>query len=128
MTTLAIVFCLFVALFAGIGIFSPPRFLDIVKRLTSLQGFYIIAILRIAFGATLYLAAAASRLPTFVEITGIVVFVSGIVTPFFSHARYRKVIEWWSAGGEMYIRIWAGCATLFVLLLAYILLPHAVFG
>jgi hypothetical protein len=56
-----------------------------------------------------------------------VLIVSGIVTPFFTHTRYRKVIEWWSAGGTLYIRIWAGCALLFALLVAYAIIPTSVF-
>ena len=121
MTVTAVAFCLTIVVLAGIGVFSPPRFLDFVRRMTSLQGFYVLAIARIAFGAALYLAAPSSRLPTVVEIT--VLVVSGVVTPFFSHSRYRQVIEWWSAGGESYIRIWAGCAAVFALLLAYLLVP-----
>lgn len=123
MTALAIIFCLFIASLAGLGVVSPPMFLDIVRRLTSLQGFYLLAILRIAFGAVLYLAAPESRLPGLIEVAGIVIVVSGVITPFFSHARYRKVIEWWSAGGESYIRIWAACSIVFALLLGFVLLP-----
>ncbi len=125
MTFLAIVFCIGIAVLAGIGVFSPPAFLGIVRRLTSLQGFYILATLRIAFGALLYLAAPESQMPRLIEITGIIVVVSGIVTPFFSHRRYRKVIEWWSAGGDAYIRVWAACAIVFALLLAWLLMPQS---
>ena len=88
-----------------------------------MQGFYIIAILRIGFGAVLYVAAPSSQAPRVIEVTGIVVFVSGVVTPFFSHRRYRKIIEWWSAGGDAYIRIWAACAVVFALVLAWLLMP-----
>ena len=123
MTFIGIIFCLAIVLMAGTGVVSPPAFLAIVRRLTSLQGFYLLAILRIAFGAVLYLAAPVSQMPTLIEVTGIVVFVSGVVTPFFSHRRYRKVIEWWSGGGDSYIRVWAGCAIVFALLLAWVLLP-----
>ena len=123
MTFIGIIFCLAVVLIAGTGVVSPPAFLAIVRRLTSLQGFYLLAILRIAFGAVLYLAAPVSQMPTLIEVTGIVVFVSGVVTPFFSHRRYRKVIEWWSGGGDSYIRVWAGCTIVFALLLAWVLLP-----
>ena len=123
MTFIGIIFCLAIVLLAGTGIVSPPAFLTMVRRLTSLQGFYLIAILRIAFGAVLYVAAPASQMPTLIEVTGIVVFVSGVVTPFFNHRRYRQIIEWWSGGGDLYIRVWAGCAVIFALLLAWILVP-----
>ena len=124
MTVLAILFCLGIVLLGGVGALSPPAFLAIVRRLTSLQGFYILAILRIAFGALLYLAAPVSQMPTLIEVTGIVLFVSGVVTPFFSHRRYRKVIEWWSGGGDLYVRVWAGCSIVFALLLGWVLVPR----
>ena len=127
MTAIAIAFCLFIAMIGALGLFWPPRFLDLVRRLTSLQGFYVLAILRIAFGATLYLAAPASRAPLFLKVLSVVLIASGIVTPFFTHTRYRKVMEWWSAGGTMYVRIWAGCALLFALLRAYAIFPPSFF-
>ena len=80
MAAVALLFCLLVAVIGFVGLFWPPRFLDLVRRLTSLQGFYVLAVLRIAFGAALYLAAPASRAPLFLEILGIVLVASGIVT------------------------------------------------
>ena len=50
-------------------------------------------------------------------------FVSGVITPIFNHRRYRKVVEWWSGGGDLYVRVWAGCSVIFVLLLAWVLVP-----
>ncbi len=125
MTVIAIGFCLFVVLLGVRGLAAPSRFLDLVRRLTSLQGFYLIAVLRIAFGSTLYMAAPASKAPMIVQVIGIVLVASGIVTPFFSHTRYRKVIDWWSAGGDLYIQIWAACIAVFAALLAYVVLPSS---
>ena len=122
MTVIALCFCVLVVGLAAAGVFAPQRFLDLVRRLTTPQGFYILGILRIAFGAALYVAAPASRLPLVIEVTGIVLVVSGVVTPFFSHSRYRKIIEWWSAGGTLYVRVWAACAAVFGALLAYVLM------
>ena len=127
MAVIALLFCLLVLALGVTGLFWPPKFIDLVRRLTTLQGFYILAVLRIAFGAAVLLAAPASRAPTFLEVLGIVLIASGIVTPFFTHTRYRKVIEWWSAGGTLYIRIWAGCAAVFALLLAYAIVPPELF-
>ena len=127
MAAIALLFCLLIVALGFLGLFWPPRFIDFVRRLTTLQGFYILAVLRIAFGAAVVMAAPASRAPTFLEVLGIVLIVSGVVTPFFTHTRYRKVIEWWSAGGTLYIRIWAGCALLFALLVAYAIIPTSSF-
>ena len=121
MTVIALFFCALVMAIALTGVLAPSRFLDFVRRLTTPQGFYILGILRIAFGAALYVAAPSSRLPIVAEVTGIVLVVSGVVTPLFSHTRYRTVIEWWSAGGDLYIRVWAACAFAFGALLAWLL-------
>ena len=48
MVAIALLFCLLVLALGALGLFWPPRFLDLVRRLTSLQGFYILAVLRIA--------------------------------------------------------------------------------
>jgi hypothetical protein len=125
MTVIAIGFCLFVVFLGILGLTAPSRFLDLVRRLTSLQGFYLIAVMRIAFGATLYTSAPTSKAPMIVQIIGVVLVASGIVTPFFSHTRYRKVIEWWSAGGDLYVQIWAACTAVFATLLAYIVIPNS---
>lgn len=123
MTAVAIIFCVITAALGCLGLFSPPHFLDLIRRLTTIQGFYVLAVMRIAFGAVLFLAAPDSRMPKILEIFAIVLIASGIVTPYFTHTRYRKVVEWWAAGGTLYVRIWAGCAFLFALLLGYVILP-----
>lgn len=123
MLTIALAFCLFVAFLGILGVASPARFMDLIRRLTSIQGFYVIAVSRIAFGAVLYLVAERSKEPLVVEVLGIVLVVSGIVTPFFGHEKYRKVVEWWSAGGDKYIRVWAGCTAVFAGVVAYVLIP-----
>ena len=123
MTIIAVGFCLLIAYLGALGLFWPLRFLELVRRLTTLQGFYLIAVLRIAFGAALYLAAPSSKAPGLMQVIGVVVFVSGLITPFFNHTRYRKVVEWWSGGGALYVRVWAGCALIFALVLAYGFVP-----
>ena len=63
MTVIALFFCALVMAIALTGVLAPSKFLDIVRRLTTPQGFYLLGILRIAFGAALYVAAPSSRLP-----------------------------------------------------------------
>ena len=123
MTAVAIGLCLFVAGLGALGVASPPRFLAFIRSLTSLQGFYAIAVFRIAFGATLYLAAEESRAPVLLRLFAILLIASAVVTPIFGHARYRQLIDWWSAGGALYLRIWAGCTVLLAVMLVLALLP-----
>ncbi len=123
MTALAIGLCLLVAALGAIGVASPPRFLALIRSLTSLQGFYAIAVFRVAFGATLYLASSDARAPLLLRVLAILLIASAVATPIFSHARYRQVIDWWAAGGTLYVRIWTGCAIVLALLLIFALLP-----
>lgn len=122
---LALGFCLLIAVLGGLGVVSPPRLLGLIRRFTTLEGFYIIAVLRMAFGAVLYLAAPTSRVPVLLQILGVVFIVAAVMTPFFGHGRYRELIDWWSAGGDIYVRVWAACTMVLALLLAYAVLPVA---
>ena len=123
MTAVAIGLCLFVAVLGMTGVVSPPRFLELIRSWTSLQGFYAIAVFRVAFGAALSIAAADSRAPVLLRVFGILLIASALATPFFGHSRYRQLIEWWSAGGPLYVRAWAGGALLLAVLLILALLP-----
>ena len=121
---LAICFCLLVAALGALGVVAPSRFVVLLRRLTRLEGYYQLAVLRIAFGAALYLAAPGSRAPTLLQVLGIISIVAGTVTPFFGHQRYREVVDWWSSGGDLYIRVWCGCTLVLGLTLAYAAMPR----
>jgi len=123
MSVLAISLCLFIAAFAVFGVISPDGFLQAVRRLTSLRGLYFTALFRLAFGVVLFLSASASRAPHLVEVIAAILIVSGVLTPLLSHERYRKIVDWWSSGGRLYVRVWAACAASLLGLLALVLLP-----
>lgn len=123
MAIVALVLSLSVAALGALGIVSPERLLGIVRRFQSPGGLYAAAAIRLALGATLWLAAPASRAPETLHIVGFIVFVAGLVTPFFGIERLGRVIDWWSARGLVFMRVWAGFALVFGLLLAYALAP-----
>jgi hypothetical protein len=123
MTIVALVLSLFVAAMGALGIISPVRLLGIVRQFQHPAGLYAAAILRVVLGVALFLASPNSRSPEVVRILGIIILVSGLITPLFGLERFRKLLNWWCTRGLTFMRIWAGFALAFGLLLAFALVP-----
>jgi hypothetical protein len=123
MAFVAIVISLLVAALGLLGIISPPRLLGVVRHIQTPAGLYTVAVIRLIFGAILFLVAPTSRAPDVVRIIGIIAFVAGLITPFFGLERFRRLLNWWSARGPAFIRVWGGFALAFGLWLAYAVFP-----
>ena len=123
MTLVALILSLLVAALGALGVVSPRRLLDIARHFTSPAGLYAAGALRVVLGVALFLAAPGSRWPDVVRVLGIFIAVAGLSTPLFGVERSRKVLDWWSARGPAFMRVWAGFGLAFGLLLAYIVLP-----
>jgi hypothetical protein len=123
MAIVALVLSLFVAALGALGMVSPMRLLSIVRQFQRPAGLYAAAALRVVLGVVLFLAAPTSRSPEVVRILGIIILISGLITPLFGLERFRRLLNWWSARGPTFMRIWAGFALAFGLLLAYAVVP-----
>ena len=123
MAIVALILSLFVAAVGVLGIISPLRLLGIVRQFQRPAGLYAAAILRFVLGGALLLAAPTSRASEAVRILGIIIFVSGLVTPLFGLERFRRLINWWSERGPFFKRVWAGFALAIGLFLAYAVVP-----
>lgn len=123
MALIAFAISLFVAALGALGIFSPPRLVNVVLHFQTRAGLYAAAALRLVFGAALFLAAPTSRAPEVVRIVGVIAFVAGLITPLFGLERFRRLLDWLSARGPVFIRLWASFALVFGLLLAYAIIP-----
>jgi membrane-bound ClpP family serine protease len=123
MNFIAFILSLFIAALGVLGMVSPMRLLNIVRHFQSPAGIYAAAALRIILGVALFLVAPTSRAPEIVRIVGIITLVAGLITPLFGLERFRRLIDWWSARGPAFMRIWAGFALAFGLLLAYTVAP-----
>jgi hypothetical protein len=121
MAILALVLSLFVAAMGALGMISPARLLGIVRQFQHPVGLYAAAILRVVLGIALFFASPNSRSPEVIRFLGIIILVSGFITPLFGLERFRKLLNWWSVRGLTFIRIWAGFALVFGLFLAYAL-------
>ena len=74
-------------------------------------------------GVALFLSAPTSRIQEVIRILGITIFVMGIITPLFGFERFRRLLNWWSERGPVFMRVWAGFALGFGLFLAYAVMP-----
>ena len=123
MTPVALVLSLFIAALGALGVASPSRLLGVVRSLQTPGGLYFAAALRLILGVALFFAAPGSRAPDLLRILGVVVVVAGVLTPLFGLERFRRLLEWWSAQGPIFVRVWGAFALGLGLLLAYALYP-----
>lgn len=123
MAVVALILSLFIAALGGLGVASPSRLLGVVRSFQTPAGLYYAAGLRVVLGTALFFAAPDSRAPGLLRVLGVFVIVAGVITPFFGLERYRRLLEWWSLQGPVFVRVWAACALLFGLLLTYAVAP-----
>ena len=123
MAILAFFLSLFVAVLGAVGFLSPMTLFGMVRRFESPAGIYAVAILRVITGVALLFSAPVSRSPAIVRVLGVIILVAGLITPLFGINRFRRILNWWSARAPIFMRIWAGFALGFGLLLAYAVMP-----
>jgi hypothetical protein len=70
-------------------------------------GIYVAAALRVGIGLVLARVAPASRAPVILRIFGIIAVIAGMTTLFLGIDRVRAIVEWSSAQGPAFIRLWA---------------------
>lgn len=119
MAVVAFALSLLIAALGALGIASPDRLLGVVRRFQSPAGLYAAAAIRLVLGASLFVAAPASKAPEALRILGVVIVVAGLITPLIGIERFRRLLEAWSSMGSGFLRGWAAMALVMGLLLAY---------
>jgi hypothetical protein len=119
----AVILCALVAALGAVGVVSPARLVALARRFDSSRGIYVATALRLVLGATLIVAAPTSRAPGAVRILGVVIFLAGVITPWFGLERFRRILTWWSTRSALLQRAWAGLALVLGLFLTYAVLP-----
>lgn len=123
MALLALLFSIFIAAIGAIGFVSPTKLFHFVRKFQSTAGLYLAAGFRVVFGSALFFATDRSRAPEVMRLVGIIVLVSGLITPLFGLDRFRRILNWWSMHPPAFQRAWAGFALVFGLLCAYAVAP-----
>ena len=106
MSLVAAVSGLLIIVMGALGVVSPPRLLALVARSQSQRGLYVIAAIRVVFGAAFLVAAAGSRAPAFLQILGVISLIAGVATPFFGVHRFQAIFSWWSLRPAVVLRLW----------------------
>ena len=113
-----------VAAIGLLGVAAPSVLLELGRLLQSASALYVVAAVRVVFGAILFWAAPNSRAPRTLRILGIFIFIAGLLTPFFGVERSRAALQWWSTQGSFFTRAWPVVAAGFGLFIAYAALPR----
>ena len=118
MTTLiAIAICLLLCAVGVLGVVAPSRLVGFVRSFQTPAGLLFAAALRVVLGVALFFSAPLSRAPELIAAVGVV------ITPLFGVERFRRLLDWWSARGSVFLRVWAILAMLLGLSLIYAIAP-----
>jgi hypothetical protein len=90
---------------SAISFAAPGLRLSLERSVMTPAGLYAIAVLRIAIGLGLVLAAAASRAPRTLRVVGLIVIIAGLSTPPFGVVRARAVVNWLENAGPLLMRL-----------------------
>lgn len=110
-----------IAAFGAVGVLAPSTFLNFAKPLLNPTALYVVAAVRIIFGALLLWVATESRMPKTVRVIGAVIVIAGLLTPFFGVERSEAVLNWWSTQDLLLVRGAAAVLTLLGLFVIYAL-------
>ncbi len=113
MSFLVAVFSLGVMIVGLLGLASPDALTAFVRRWQTPLGIWFAAVLRLAFGGALWLAAPSSRLPVFLKVLGVASVASGVALPLLGLERLEAIISWWARRSVVVQRMWAGVALAF---------------
>jgi hypothetical protein len=106
--TVAFVFGLGIGAVGVVGILAPSEIVWLAQRFVTSGAFYVIALIRIAFGLILIRVASASRAPKVLRVLGYIIVVLGITTALtglMAMGQARGIIEWWIQQGPTLVRL-----------------------
>jgi len=104
MRLLGLVIGAFVILASAISFAAPDLRLSLERSVITPAGLYGIAVLRIAIGLVLVLAAPASRAPRMLRALGLIVIIAGLSTPWFGVDRARAAVNWLASTRPLLVR------------------------
>ena len=107
-----------------VGVVAPSILLEFGRSLQTPIALYVVAAVRVAFGALLLWVASVSRRPTVLRLIGTIIVVAGLLTPFFGVERAQAMLTWWSGQGPLFMRGWAGLAVIFGLFIIHVVYPR----
>jgi uncharacterized membrane protein len=110
------------ALIAGIGIVGvalPSVLLEFGQSLQTQGALYVVAAVRIVFGAVLIWVASASRMPRTLRVIGIFIIVAALLALLVGVEASQAMLGWFSSQGPLFMRAWASIAVVFGVFIVY---------
>ena len=89
------------------GIISPTTLLAFLSRWQTRSGLWTGAAFRLIFGLALWSVAPLSRLPTTLQVVGVIFVMAGLAMPFIGLARFQRMVAWWLNKPPSFTRVWA---------------------
>ena len=108
MKNLAFVVALLILAVGAVGILVPSGLVWIAQHSVTSGVFYVIAAVRVVFGAVLISVASVTRTPKTLRVLGYLVLIAGIATALtglVAIERARAIIEWWLQQGSGGVRL-----------------------
>jgi hypothetical protein len=84
---------------------------------------YVAAAVRIVIGIVLFLAAPRSRASTALSVVAVIIFTSGLLTPFLGASAAQLILDSWNAFGAITVRAFATFAIAVGALIIYAVAP-----
>src|SRR5262245_40674034 len=97
-----------VAAVGAVGILAPSALVWIGQRFTTAGEWYVLGVVRVAFGLVLMSVAKSSRAPRTLRVVACIPLLAGLgalATPMVGLERARATIDWWSRQGPGVVRL-----------------------
>jgi hypothetical protein len=104
----AVVVAIGILIIAGgvVGMTRPATLFAVLQRFRTPAGVWSAAALRIAMGLVFLAAAADTRWPLFIQVMGWLTLAAGVMLPIVGVERFGRLIDWWMARPQGFVRAW----------------------
>lgn len=110
MTILVMIFGLLLIAMGLTAMISPGLLLRYSDQFLTQTGLYAAMIIRLVMGVVLILAAPETRVPQALTVFGVIIFISGVITPLIGLERARRMVAYITSKPLTFQRVWASMA------------------
>jgi hypothetical protein len=114
MRLIVAIFGMLIASFGAFGLTKPADCVGLARSFwATTRSVHYAALVRLALGIALLLAAADSAYPRTLAALGYLSLAGAAIVVLLGHVRLQKMIEWWAQQPEVVIRLWGLLALAF---------------
>ena len=108
MKTTALVVGICIGLAGILSIIAPSEIAWVAEQVVTPRVFYVVAVVRVAFGLILVFVAPTSRAPKTLRVLGCIIVILGIstaITGLVAIEQARAAVDWWVRQGSGIVRL-----------------------